>query len=150
MANNRMFLVHRPTGFAVLIGKRLAPTRGWYGTPGGLGVSVETLFQKAIDSGKGFDDFAVALESGENQPHAIHDWSYTKATDENGVRPQHLSRTYDRAEVVRVLNRIENDIQRRIGFRAENRFQIAVRKLGHLRDHPLVFRGVATLPECFV
>ena len=86
MANNRMFLVHRPTGNAVLLGKRLDPKRGWYGTPGGLGVSVETLFKKAIESGEGVDDFAVALESGENQPHAIHDWSYTKATDGNGVR----------------------------------------------------------------
>lgn len=31
MANNRMYLVHRPTGLAVVIGKNLSDDMGWYG-----------------------------------------------------------------------------------------------------------------------
>lgn len=79
MANNRMFLVYRPTGDAVFLGKRMG--WGWYGTPADLAENIAELFKKAeLAAGSEFsqDDFAVALESGKNQPHVIDKWQYKK------------------------------------------------------------------------
>lgn len=76
MANNRMFLVYRPTGDAVYLGKRM--WWGWYGTPEDLAQRIAELFEKAEKAAGGFsqDDFAIALENGEYQPHAIDKWQY--------------------------------------------------------------------------
>ena len=80
MANNRMFLVYRPTGDAVFLGKRMG--WGWYGTPEDVAESIAVLFERAEEYAEAAsgefsqDDFAIALESGENQPHAIDKWKY--------------------------------------------------------------------------
>lgn len=86
MANNRMFLVYRPTGDAVFLGKRMG--RGWYGTPKDLPEKILELFRRAKEaaaaSERAFsqDDFAVALEHGEHQPHAIDKWQYGTRDDD--------------------------------------------------------------------
>ena len=88
MANNRMFLVFRPTGDAVFLGKRMG--RGWYGTPEDVAESIAILFEKAEEAAGGEfsqDDFAIALESGENQPHVIDKWKYK---DMNGGKVRSL------------------------------------------------------------
>lgn len=81
MANNRMFLVYRPTGDAVYLGKRLGS--GWHDTPEDVAERIAELFQKAEQTASqsdfSRDDFAVALEQGEHQPHAIAKWGYEKA-----------------------------------------------------------------------
>lgn len=75
-----MFLVYRPTGDAVYLGKRMG--FGWYGTPEDLADRVVKLFEKAEKAaGEGDfsqDDFAIALEKGKSQPHAIDKWQYKK------------------------------------------------------------------------
>ena len=90
MANNRMFLVYRPTGDAVFLGKRMG--WGWYGTPKDVAESIAALFEKAEKAagegakrGLSQDDFAIALESGGNQPHVISKWQY-KDVDGRKVR----------------------------------------------------------------
>lgn len=53
---------------------------GWYGAPEGVYKSIEELFaraeQAAGEGGFSQDDFAIALESGENQPHVIDNFKY--------------------------------------------------------------------------
>ena len=87
MANNRMFLVYRPTGDAVYLGKRMAI--GWYDTPKNVAQKIMELFEKAEQAVlcKEFlpDDFAIALESGENNPHAITKWTYAQSSDDKNV-----------------------------------------------------------------
>lgn len=87
MANNRMYLVFRPTGDAVLLGKRLG--WGWYGVPSDVSERIASLFEAAEGaSGKEVsqDDFAIALEAGEGQPHAISKWDYGEMNEAIGLR----------------------------------------------------------------
>ena len=90
MANNRLYLVHRPSGLAVMIGKRMG--FGYY-TPHGADIStrLESFYAAVIDAwGNGpvkhsQDDFVIALESGEHQPHALScgtDWWDIDEADE--------------------------------------------------------------------
>ena len=83
MAHNRMFLVYRPTGDAVYLGKRMG--WGWYGTPEDVAERIAGLFEKAKqaagEGGFSQDDFAVALEQGKYQPHAIDKWQYADVKD---------------------------------------------------------------------
>lgn len=77
MANNRMYLVYRPTGDAVYLGKRMG--WGWYGTPEDVAERIATLFEKAENAAGGDfsqDDFAIAMESAENHPHVIDKWKF--------------------------------------------------------------------------
>ena len=81
MANNRMFLVFRPTGDAVNLGSRGG--FGWSDPGPGLGERIAKLFEKAMraalnDDGISQDDFALAMEDGEGQPHVIENWDYKK------------------------------------------------------------------------
>lgn len=80
MANNRMFLVYRPTGEAVLLGKR--STLGWHVKADGLEAKLTKLFESAvkaaIDGNFSQDDFAIAMEQGKNQPYVLSDWKYTQ------------------------------------------------------------------------
>lgn len=56
---------------------------GWYGAPENLGELVNSLFDIAEHhtplggAPRSQDDFAIALESGEFQPHAIDDWRHS-------------------------------------------------------------------------
>ena len=71
MADNRMYLVHRPTGLAVFLGKRMA--RDWYG---GEDVPIQQLFdaleEMAYEGNQ--DDFAIAMENARDAPMAIGGW----------------------------------------------------------------------------
>ena len=79
MANNRMLLVHRPTGLAVFLGKRMA--WGWY-TSEGIGYRLEerisSLFEEVENSDYTGtqDDFALAMEVCTGAECAIDNWSY--------------------------------------------------------------------------
>lgn len=81
MANNRMFLVHIPTGLAACLGKRMG--WGWYifkETEEILGGNVARLFEVleheyAYGEGKQ-DDFAVALEDANGATLATDNWKY--------------------------------------------------------------------------
>lgn len=87
MANNRMWFVYRPTGEAVFLGKRMG--HGWYGTPDDLADRVTALFARVLEADQSYsqDDFAVALELGEGQPHALSKWVYgSEKSADDGVR----------------------------------------------------------------
>lgn len=78
MANNRMFLVHVPTGLAVHLGKRMG--WGWYmkdKTQQTMGDRMALLFQVLEDEhdyGGRQDDFAVALEDASGASLASDKW----------------------------------------------------------------------------
>lgn len=71
MANNRMWLVHKPSGSAVFLGKRMGGS--WYGTPEDLSERIAVLF--SVTEG---DDFALAMEDCAGAPHAFGGWQYTE------------------------------------------------------------------------
>ncbi len=48
MANNRLYLVHRPTGFALFLGKRML--RGWYSGNDGIPEAKLNAFYDRIDA----------------------------------------------------------------------------------------------------
>lgn len=75
MASNRLFLVHRPTGKSIMLGKRLA--YGWYNAP-----DVETLqaFFNAIPGNSGQDDFCLTMED----VSGTSGWVAQHAYDEHG------------------------------------------------------------------
>lgn len=77
MANNRLWLVHRPTGEAVCLGKRMGV--GWYTSD--VGKSVADFFSRTEDAGDPADqdDFILAIEDGSGAPCCCADWTY----DEN-------------------------------------------------------------------
>lgn len=87
MANNKMFLVYRPTGDAVCVGKRMGWGVVW--NPTRSKKKIELLFKKAqeaSDNEYSQDDFAIALESGENQPHILDKWTYGETPTDGLVR----------------------------------------------------------------
>lgn len=59
MANNRMYLLHRMTGRAVYLGKRMGG--GWYDVPQDLAERVVQLFDYIEQEGD-YDDVCVAME----------------------------------------------------------------------------------------
>ena len=104
MANNRMFLVHVPTGLAAPLGKRMG--WGWYmheETQQKMGDRVALLFdvlERNHDYGDGRqDDFAVALEDAEGSTLATGAWQYGPEREDglvqllmsapNGLIPPH-------------------------------------------------------------
>jgi len=77
MADNRMFLVHVPTGLAVRLGKLTDPQE-WKvaGEPEEhLDILFWTLLTKCQYEGA-LDDFAIALENTDHAPHAIEIEAY--------------------------------------------------------------------------
>jgi hypothetical protein len=83
MANNRMFLVYRPTGDAVFLGKRMG--FGWYGAPQDLEIRLSALFARSEEAASqnpqySQDDFLLAMEDNEGAIHAINgdSWDYSK------------------------------------------------------------------------
>ena len=82
MANNRIWLVYRPTGKAVFLGKRMAD--GWYGVPDDIKQRIEALFQHISDDDGYFqDDLMLAMEGCDvTSPFVNTNWRYT--TDDPG------------------------------------------------------------------
>ena len=81
MANNRMFLVHIPSGLAIFLGKRMG--HGWYTTTDGItvggAVCIHKLFH-AVENETDYynqqDDFAIALEDASGATLATGAWQY--------------------------------------------------------------------------
>lgn len=70
MANNRMFLVHRPTGLRVYLGKRFG--WGWKNVPNDLGEQLQKLFDYLRENPHGSqDDFLLAMEDVKEAPGAF-------------------------------------------------------------------------------
>ena len=75
MSHNRLYLVYRPTGHAIGLGKRMAD--GYYGVSDDLPQKLQQLFDAAYDafqeSGREFsqDDFCLAMEMAEHQPYVL-------------------------------------------------------------------------------
>ena len=63
MANNRMFLIHRPTMIGIMLGKRMG--YGWYRPPSEEDMSV--FYDIAIDhsDGQSQDDFFIGFDDAE-------------------------------------------------------------------------------------
>ena len=61
MADNRMWLVYRPTGNAVFLGKRMA--EGWYGVPDDLAHRIQALFDHAGQTEHSRDDMMLVMET---------------------------------------------------------------------------------------
>ena len=75
MANNRMFLVHRPTGLSIMLGKRMG--WGWYACP--KGEKIQSFFEHLSDelSEPRQDDFILALEDcRESLCHQVVEYLY--------------------------------------------------------------------------
>ncbi len=65
MANNRIYLVHKPTLAGVFIGKRMG--WGWYSQP--KGDSMEVFYDYVAENSKTAkeqDDFIIVMEDGIN------------------------------------------------------------------------------------
>lgn len=79
MANNRMFLVYRPTGYAVPLGKRMG--FGWYDAPEDLSEMMMDLFKHAEDAAieldASQDDFVICAEECGQGDVVLTDWSYS-------------------------------------------------------------------------
>ena len=90
MANNRMFLVHVPTGLAVPLGKSMG--LGWYmsdETQQKIGSQIALLFQ-VLEDEHGYEgrhyDFAVALEDASGASLATDKWQYFKVREDGLVQ----------------------------------------------------------------
>lgn len=71
MANNRMFLVHRPSGLTVCLGKRMGS--GWYKPPTEekMQAFYDAAEQHWVDTpgtGSSLDDFMLVLEDSTDAP----------------------------------------------------------------------------------
>lgn len=98
MANNRMWLIYKPTGHAVLLAKRMSD--GWYlNDPDTLGTSM-TRFLDAVDADQVWnkvlcsgeqDDFALGLEVPGDNPHSFNDWQYQEDQEPGQVRQLKLT-----------------------------------------------------------
>ena len=77
MANNRMLLVHRPTGLAVVLGKHMGT--GWYAPPS---ESLMKVFYDRIEKEvygnqiiHGMEDMCIAMEScSADTPYVLVEW----------------------------------------------------------------------------
>ena len=63
MANDRMFLLHEPSGYHVYIGKRMG--WGWYGIPPAFQKTAQRLFDlvESQEAEGDQDSFVIALEA---------------------------------------------------------------------------------------
>lgn len=83
MANNRMFLLHVPTGKAVFLGKRMGDV--WYGTPEDVAKHITSLFELVGDS-DGKDNYALAMEDSKESEYAFSSWKYENESVDKGIR----------------------------------------------------------------
>lgn len=79
MANNRLWLIHRPSGAAVCLGKRMDV--GWYRPYENLETEIALFFDAADTHSdeKTQDDFTLAIEDATNSPLATDKWDYNSA-----------------------------------------------------------------------
>ena len=81
MANNRMYLMHRPTGLAVYLGKHSG--FGWHGVPDDMAPQMEDLFGQVQEQWLGewsMEDFCVAMESCDADNNMVCDsWTTYKS-----------------------------------------------------------------------
>jgi len=71
MANNRMFLVHKPSKMGIMLGKRMG--YGWYAAP------IESELNRFYEELKGYrlqDDFILLMEDCSGSS-CFGDWEYT-------------------------------------------------------------------------
>ena len=76
MANNRMFLCFRPTGDAVMLGKRYG--YGWIANRN-LGRQLQSLFsriEQTLPEDASQDDFFLGMEDVTDAPGANDQWDY--------------------------------------------------------------------------
>lgn len=78
MANNRLWLIHRPSQLGIMIGKRMG--WGWYAAP--KTKFVESYFDYLSSNYDEQDDFILAIEDDENST-CFSDWQYANEK-ENG------------------------------------------------------------------
>jgi hypothetical protein len=73
MADNRLFLMHRPSGRVACIGKRM-------GGPWGAGLDVREALNNVFDHGEfgepEMDDFILLIESAGGNPFVSEEWDY--------------------------------------------------------------------------
>lgn len=81
MANNRMWLIHKPTKLGVMIGKRMLG--GWYGAPEQAELQRFFSYLEYADEGRQ-DDFILAMEDCTDSS-CFDNWKYTDETT-NGFR----------------------------------------------------------------
>lgn len=75
MANNRLWLVHRPTGAAVFLGKRMA--WGWSGhVEENDAINNFFNFVQNADYEGDQDDFVLAIEDADGAPCCTDKWKY--------------------------------------------------------------------------
>lgn len=95
MANNRMWLVHAPTGLAVFLGKRMG--WGWYTMKeSDTHAKLQCLYDTLEDQGYAGnqDDFVLAMESvaGGASSRVCGDWSYSGIERSDGLTQMVLTR----------------------------------------------------------
>ena len=73
MANNRMFLVHKPSKLGIMLGKRMG--WGWYGAP--TKKEIQRFFKYLENNPEGSqDDFFIAMEDC-SESSCFNKWNYT-------------------------------------------------------------------------
>ena len=78
MANNRMFLIHKPSCLGIMLGKRMAS--GWYKAPDQS--ELERFYRHLEYDQKGSqDDFSLAMEDC-SESDCFDDWEYSGETVE--------------------------------------------------------------------
>ncbi len=71
MANNRMWLVHRPSQLGISLGKRMG--WGWYGAP--EKELLEKFYSYLSENYEGQDDFVLLMEDSDGSTLS-GDWDY--------------------------------------------------------------------------
>ncbi len=69
MADNRAWLIHRPSGKFVFLGKRLGDE--WYGAPAHVGAQLEQFLVGVSACGGNVDDFVLGLEDVQRAPACV-------------------------------------------------------------------------------
>lgn len=82
MANNRMYLTHRPSGLSVYLGKRMGWE--WYNAPDDLAEKVRRLFECAPLE-DGHDDFCISLEAPGDSTLTNCQWNNVRTDEQSGL-----------------------------------------------------------------
>jgi len=87
MANNRLWLMHRPSGKAICLGRRAA--YGWENRNKDLGPDLAAFFNATLElsDGREQDDFLLLMEDAANAPGASGDFHYVDGDTPHSLRP---------------------------------------------------------------